>query len=452
MTPNLLLINPWITDFAAYDLWSKPIGLLGLASLLRQNGVQVRFLDCLDVYHPAMSAAQGIRTPRRKPSGQGSYARQRIPKPSPLATIPRHYHRYGITPAIFSETLRSLERPDAVLMTSMMTYWYPAVYDTIAAVRQVHPGIPVVLGGNYVTLCPDHAAHSGADLCLPGPAEWSISRLLRTLFNFDLSFLPDPLDLDAFPYPAHDLLRRTDQIPLLTSRGCPYRCSYCASHLVSGPFRRRDPLRVVDEIAYWHRHLGARFFSFYDDALLAQPETLAIPLLRELIRRGLDVEFHCPNGLHLREITAETAQLLFRARFRTLRFGFETVDKERQRATGGKVRDEELLAAIAHLREAGYRQEEIGVYLLCGLPGQTDREVEQSIRFVRWAGGRPILAEYSPIPGTSLWESALTTSRYPIDQEPLFQNNSLLPCRDDSLSFERVQALKALCRLPLSEA
>jgi hypothetical protein len=63
MNRNVLLINPWIYDFAAYDFWNKPIGLLALASLLRMNGANVFFLDCLDPYHPDMTYARQCLLP-----------------------------------------------------------------------------------------------------------------------------------------------------------------------------------------------------------------------------------------------------------------------------------------------------------------------------------------------------------------------------------------------------
>ena len=151
-------------------------------------------------------------------------------------------------------------------------------------------------------------------------------------------------------------------------------------------------------------------------------------MLEEIVRRGLEVNFHCPNGLHLREITPRLAKLLFEAGFRTIRFGFESASASRQAATGGKVTTEELRQSVAYLQEAGYGQADIGVYLLCGLPGQQAREIEAGIDLVRGLGAKPILAEYSPIPGTPLWGEALRHARYDIGKEPLFHNNSLLPC------------------------
>ena len=148
-------------------------------------------------------------------------------------------------------------------------------------------------------------------------------------------------------------------------------------------------------------------------------------MLEEIVRRGLDVNFHCPNGLHLREITRRLAKLLFGAGFRTIRFGFETASASRQAATGGKVTTEELRQAVAYLQEAGYGRADIGVYLLCGLPGQEAREIEAGIDLVRGLGAKPILAEYSPIPGTPLWERPFATPGTTSGKSPCF---TTIPC------------------------
>jgi radical SAM superfamily enzyme YgiQ (UPF0313 family) len=114
--------------------------------------------------------------------------------------------------------------------------------------------------------------------------------------------------------------------------------------------------------------------------------------------------------------------------------------------TGGKVSGGELQNAIRYLKKAGYPGRDIGVYLLCGLPGQKAEEVYESIRFVQEIGAKAVIAEFSPIPGTELWEEALRVSPYPIDEEPLFQNNTLLPCRSADLDYEMYQRLKRTAR------
>jgi radical SAM superfamily enzyme YgiQ (UPF0313 family) len=173
---------------------------------------------------------------------------------------------------------------------------------------------------------------------------------------------------------------------------------------------------------------------------------MIIPLLNELQKRNLSCQFHCLNGLHLREIDAELSKLLYDSGFKTIRFGFETADLVRQRQTGGKVKNDELLNGVRHLKKAGYKTEEIGIYLLCGLPNQSAAEVRNSIDFVWECGAKPMLAEYSPIPGTKMWPEAVIASPFDIQREPLYHNNSLLPCRSNDFSFATYTELKAVLK------
>ena len=443
MRKNILLVNPWIYDFAAYDFWLKPMGLLYLGGLLRANNHNVYYIDCLDPYSDEMRQRYG-KTPRRHPYGHGRFFRTVIDKPAALANVPRNYCRYGVDPDIFRNRLLQLPKIDMVLITSMMTYWYPGVFEAIRIIRETIDATPIVLGGKYASLCRDHALlYSGADHVITGRGEKQVLTLLRNLFDIIPCFDPDEENLDALPYPAFDLIGTIDQVPVTTSLGCPYRCSYCVSHLLQRKFLRRNPLRVTDEIEYWHRRFGVTDFSFYDDALLVDAQNMILPLLSEIKKRRLSCRFHCPNGLHLREIDDHLSRSLYESGFKTIRFGFETADFRLQKETGGKVRNEELMRAVAALKKAGYGTEDIGVYLLCGIPGQKTADVSQTIDFVLECGAKPVLTEYSPIPGTKMWDAALACSPFDIRHEPLYHNNSLLSCQNDDFTYEAYKNLKA---------
>jgi len=447
---KILLVNPWIHDFAAHDHWAKPMGLLYIASFLRILNYDVKYLDCL-ISSDRLYVGSGLPIPKRKGDGRGAYHKEAIPKPRGVSEIRKRYRRYGCPPSLIDSMLSSMDEPDLVLVTSFMTYWYPGVAEAIEHIRTRWKKVPVILGGVYATLCTNHAKqHSGADVVIPGDGLDALPSILEDVFGQRHVMPTGKNRLDDLPYPAFDLLPFLDQVPILTSRGCPFRCTYCASSRMEPFFRRRDPHAVVDEIAYWHTQHGIRNFSFYDDALLVNPDEMILPLAREIIRRGLHLQFHCPNGLHLREMNDELGRLLFQSGFRTLRFGFETVDERRQRQTGGKTGSDDLKAAMECLRKAGYRNGEIGIYLLCGLPGQGVREIEEGIDFVRSCGARPILAEYSPIPGTALWDEAVNASPHPIVEEPLFQNNSLLPCAEKELTLQVFRELKRRALVPLN--
>ncbi|MDP2045714.1 MAG: cobalamin-dependent protein [Deltaproteobacteria bacterium] len=431
---SLLLINPWIYDFAAYDFFARPLGLLYLAGWLRAQGYSVHFLDCLGAPHA-----------RTGPFGTGRYPKEIIPPPPALAGISRRYGRYGISEAAFRERLDRVPIPAAILVTSLMTYWYPGVAAAIRLARERFPGVPVILGGIYATLCPEHAQkHSGADRVVAGPGEAAILGILEEATGFAPPGLicPAQEDLDSRPYPALDLLEHPSFIPLLTSRGCPLDCTYCASRQLQPVYRRRRPRASAAELIYWQDRWGLSDAAFYDDALLLAAADHLLVILEELASRGRTFRFHTPNGLHARLMSREVAGWLKRANFATLRLGVETTALGEARLDA-KLQAGELEAALAHLREAGFAPSEIGVYLLIGLPDQEEAEVAASILRVKELGATPILAQYSPIPGTALWPQAVACSRFDLTADPLFHNNSLFPCWPQ-FSWENYTRLKRL--------
>ena len=127
--PHILLVNPWIHDFTAYDFWAKPLGLLTLAAILRKQGCRLSYIDCLDRFHPR---APQIDSPTRY--GCGPFRKTRISKPAAFKDVPRRFSRYGIDPAWLREDLNRIDAPDIILVTSAMTYWYTGVQETIGLV------------------------------------------------------------------------------------------------------------------------------------------------------------------------------------------------------------------------------------------------------------------------------------------------------------------------------
>ena len=438
--PHILLINPWIHDFAAYDFWAKPMGLLLIASLLRDHGVSVSYMDCLDRFHPNIP-----KTNAAARHGRGPYLKSRLPKPGGLNDVPRYFSRYGIKPQWFETDLRRQPPPDLILITSMMTYWYPGIQETIKIVRLVWPQTPIVLGGIYARLCPDHARrHSGADQIAIDPAEKSLLSIVDEFTGFSTTPAFDPGDLDSYPYPALDLQNQISYVPLLTSRGCPFNCAYCASRFLEPRRMLRSPAGVIEEIKHWHAKYGQREFILYDDAFLVDAERHSIPILEEIINANLKVRFHTPNAIHIRGITGQTAQLMRKAGFTTMRLGLETVEFDHRQAFDKKVSEEEFKRAVSYLKEAGFERHQVGAYLLAGLPGQNVASVEHSIHTVKKLGITPVLAHYTPIPQTALWPRAVAASRYDLESDPVFTNNAILPCSKKPFIWDTLTRLKEL--------
>lgn len=441
MSKRVLLIAPYIQDFAAYDLWLKPLGLLYLAAAAERTGYEVRVANPLDRLHPSACSIHARRRVRDDGSGKGKFSYEVIPKPQCLARVSRIYKRYGIPVEAFKRQLAEGPPPDIIGVSSMMTYWYGGVAETVKIAREIYPGVPVVLGGVYATLCPSHAReHIAPDFLVEGPGEKKFLEILRA----EIRGGGGEGILRGYLRPAYHLLQNLDSVSMVTSFGCPFSCGYCASRLLRPEFVQRPIEDVVDEIIHYAQTLRIRDIAFYDDALVVNADRHMKPILRAVIERGLNVRFHTPNGLHASMIDEELAGLMKSAGFATIRLSVESIDETRLKDSSEKVSPAGFSEAMSNLLAAGYAAGSIEAYVLMGVPGQQPEEVEETMRFVNETGVVVRLADFSPIPGTKYFDSAI--EMYGLDiHEPLLQNSSVLPFMVPGL-LEQYQRLKTIAR------
>ncbi len=429
-----LLVNPWVYDFACYDLFNKPLGLLEIAALLKESGFSVELVDAMDRFDPGLASflAGNAAKFRKKPCG--NYYSVEVEKPDVFRNVPRKYKRHGMPETLFRSILKKVPHPDLILVTSGMTYWYAGVFEAIAILKREFPGVPVVLGGIYATLCHGHAMeHSGADFVHMGTDLTNVASLLSKISGREVKATRE------YYSPAYELYPKLEYATLRTSNGCPYKCSYCAWHLLNPKYRRNDPSLVVEEICRIQSSFKVNDFAFYDEALLYRAGEHIEPIIKGLLDHGVKARFHTPNGLHARYVTERLARLFKVCGFVEPRLGFESQDAFRQMATGGKVSNDELGRAIQALVSAGYSSFQIGVNILIGLPGQRASEIEDSIHFANKFKVRVHLEEYSPVPGTDYFKRC----GIPGDADPLIHNNSAFPLHssDKQAEFKRLKEL-----------
>ncbi len=405
---RVLLVNPPIHDFTAYDFWLRPYGMLRVAGRIH------RACD--------LEAFDFLVAPVTDSWGRGRFPEQLIARPQAFNDIPRRFRRFGRPRDEFREFLRN-RTFDAVLVQTTMTYWYLGVLEVIEDVCRFQPQARIILGGVYATLLPDHARSLGADLAVQGS---------------DLSLLFRMLDIDPVNAPPYwsGSLRRVGVMKL--TDGCPFRCTYCSVPLTTPDFKFRPVEDCLEEVRNVARS-GASNVAFYDDALLFKSAECLAPFLRSVIGEQIGVSFHTPNALNVRFVTPEIADLMVRAGFASFFVGLENGAAEWQQSTGAKLSREEFIEAVAVLRSAGARY--ICAYVLIGHPDSDLEEVEATMRFAHSQGVRVLLSEFAPVPGTPDGERCRPWADI---EEPLSHNKTAFTIR--RFGVHQVNRMKAMCR------
>jgi len=426
MNPKILLVNPPIYDFAAYDFWQRPYGLLEAAGALRGKADFLLFdyLDRAKIYPPKQSERRRVKSDRW---GRGRFIEQRIAKPAPLADIQRYYRRYGASRDSFKELLGTFSPFDFALVQTAMTYWYPGVAEVIEDIRQHQPQTKIILGGNYATVCYEHAKNLGADLIIRGTE-------LQPLWDY-IGIEPDrsqPAMWEAYGKLKTGALKLSD--------GCPFNCTYCSVPKVYGGFTARPLEKALAELELMV-NLAAENIAFYDDALLYKSDQVLIPFLEKTIERRIKLNFHTPNALNARFLTNELANLMTRAGFKTFYIGLESSNELWQQQTGSKVFSQEFAAAIENLKSAGANPDDITAYQILGHPKMDIQQLEDSMRFVDGLGIRGMLADFSPIPGTPDGD---VCSQWVDMSEPLMHNKTAFTII--RVGFDESNRLKELQR------
>lgn len=418
---RVLLVNPPIYDFCAYDFWLKPFGLLRVAGRLCGH-VELELFDALDRTDPRMAQGRRVRSDRY---GRGHFRKERIRTPDVLGDIPRRYHRFGVPRAVFREFLQQREPFDVALVQTGMTYWYPGVREVVEDLGSRAARTRIVLGGAYASLCTEHARSLGADVVI---RKNDLTPLWEELG------LP-PLDEAPAWWDGYARLR-TGILKL--SDGCPFSCTYCASERLHEGFRPRPEGVVAAEVRRLLER-GVRDIAFYDDALLYRAERSLLPFLATVGGTDSPVRFHTPNALHARYVTVDLARRMLAGRFKTFYLGLESASDAWQQRTGRKLTGDEFRQAVAYLREAGATY--IHAYVLLGHPHSDPDSVAAALTLAQGLDVRVMLAEFSPLPGTPDGDAC---SAHTDLAEPLNHNKTAFPIR--LWGREAVRRLKLLCR------
>ena len=293
---------------------------------------------------------------------------------------------------------------------------------------------PILIGGEHINIFKDSALRKCFDYGFYGESDFSFGQFLDIISEGSRDFksmegflyrdaqgiiLTPPseriLDLDKIDFPAMHLLRAgkyrisfakfksRSYLPVMASRGCPFKCVFCSEPLTNPHVRFRAAGNIVDEIEKWIKDLGINHFFFMDSNLTLNRNQVEA-LCKEISVRKLRFTFEGWTRANL--IDRQLLSLLKKAGLIRISYGIESGDQRILKLIKKEVSKNEILDAFKMTEELGI---EPACSVMLGLPGETRESVEKTIRFVK-SIPQVLYSNFSianPYPGTELYEWAL---------------------------------------------
>ncbi len=366
MSRVLLIVppEPLLRDLKQSGSKWPRIGLAYVAAYLREHGVEVSVLDCkaLELDHEAVAA-------------QIAHARPDV---------------IGLGP--FTEEIHEAFR-------------------VCQAAKEIDPRIVTVFGGPHASALPERTLREcpSLDFVVCGEGEVTMLELVAGRGPADVAgaawrrqgeIIVNPpreqiADVDSLPYPAWDLFpldayrgiltlhlrekinRPALELPILSARGCPYRCNFC--YKTHGGLRNRDPMKVVDELEHDIAHFGASEF-FFVEGTFAADRRQGLQICDEIIRRGLAPRIRWIVETRVNVVSEELLARMKEAGCRQVEFGVETGDEEILRQTQKGTTLNQVRRAVSTAKAVGLK---VGCYFIIGHPNETRESIGRTYRFAR---------------------------------------------------------------------
>lgn len=336
---------------------------------------------------------------------------------------------HNLSHPIWGEIMKKISsfNPDFLGIT-MLTANYQAARNISMLAKVINGDIKIVVGGTHPTLDPEGTlAESDFDFLIRGEGEFSFLELVdgqakesikglsfkegnKLIHNPDRPFIEN---LDTLPFPSRDaFLNDTAYFNsgfIVTGRGCPFSCAYCASpQFWHRTVRFRSVSNVMEELEYLQANNNSSLVHFADDTFTLNRDR-AEEICRQIIERQMHVEWICDTRADC--VDRELLKLMKMAGCARVKIGVESgsprILKSMQKGEDiGKIKQ-----AVRLIKQAGLP---VTAYLMTGFPGETNEDLRQTI-----AIARELDADYyslsivAPYYGTRIWKDLEKSGKKP---------------------------------------
>jgi len=327
-------------------------------------------------------------------------------------------YRVGLTNEETAERIKQWS-PDVVGINIPFSGWAKAALEVADAVKEVDSDIATVLDGLHPSARPiECLSDPNVDYVIRGESDYTMLELVNALEQGKNNTLeeiagigfvkngkpvitqarPEIENLDSLPLPARHLLpmekyfKAVKEKPLrgvinrrwaavLSSRGCPYRCTFCSHFLVQGRrWRGRSPENVVNEIEQLVKEYSVEQIDFVDNNLTYNKKRIE-KICDLIVERGLDIEWYAPDGVRADTLDENLLRKMKRSGCKKIRLAPESGV---QRIVDGVIKKnlklEDVERALILAKKVGIR---VGIFFILGLVGETKEDMKETIRYAR---------------------------------------------------------------------
>ena len=336
-------------------------------------------------------------------------------------------------------------------LSCMFSTLWPLTRDLAGHIRKSFPDALMTLGGEHGTAVPELALRSSVfDVVLQGEGEETFLLLARAIAageqwhnipgiayldhdayksnglaarNRDIDEIPVP-DWDSFPIEEYISRHQINganlgrSMPLLSTRGCPYQCTFCSSpNMWTTRYVPRDPVKVADEIELYKTKYNIVNVDFQDLTAVVKRKWV-IQFCNELIKRQLNVTWQMPSGTRSEVFDEEVADLLYKSGCRALAFAPESGAPEILEKIKKQVDLDKMMIAMRIAVKRGFK---LSCFIVIGFPDDTPATLRKTLSLIRrmaLLGVHDVsVSKFVPYPGSVLFKRLQQEGHIAVDDE-----------------------------------